>query len=141
MKTRVVRAALLILGSVSAGYWLTVVLSPWTRRVLFTGVVRRVSDLERAMAIAPWVTGIPRFIAAGVAGLSLGYVTDRARTLPWVCGLVAVVGVWFYGLQLWHGSAVAGGVATSVAQVLVASVVAVACLALGRRLQGHEPVA
>ena len=141
MKVRAVRAVLLILGSVSVGYWLMMFTSPWTRRVLFPGVIRSMSDAERAMAIAPWPTGIPSFVAAGVAGLSLGYVTGRARTLPWAAGLIAVIGVWFYGLRLWHGSSIAGGIATSVAQLFVASVLAVVCLTLGRRLQRHEPVA
>ena len=141
MTVRLVRAALLILGSVSVGWWLILLLSPWTLRVLVPGVVQRMSDVEQAAAAAPWAFGIPHFIAAGVAGLTLGFVTSRERTLPWVGGLVAVIVVWFYGPRLRQGSAVGGGVTTTIAQLLVAAAIAGACLGLGRRLQGHGPVA
>ncbi len=141
MTVRATRVAILVLGSVSAGFWVNIALSPLTHRFLLPGVVHSVANAEHAVAIAPWVTGIPRFIAAGVAGLILGYVMEGRRPLLWICGLLVAMIFWFYGLQLLHGAAIAGGIVTSIAQVFVASLVAVACLALGRRLQGHEPVA
>jgi hypothetical protein len=141
MTVRVARAAILVLGSVSLGFWVTHALSPLTLRFLLPSTARSVADVERAVALAPWVTGIPRFVGAGLAGLVLGYVMQGHKLLVWICGLLVVMVFWFYGLQFLQGSSVAGGIVTSIAQALVASVAAVGCLGLGRLLRSHEPVA
>jgi hypothetical protein len=135
------RVAIVVLGSVSAGFWVNIALSPLANRFLLPGLVRSVADAEQAVAITPWLTGIPRFVAAGVAGLILGYVMDGRRPLVWICGLLVVMTVWLYGPDFLQRTDIGGGLGTGIAQVFVASLAAVACLALGRRLQGHEPVA
>jgi hypothetical protein len=104
-RVAVLRAIILVIGSVALGEWISWPLQNWILRNFFKpGVRHDVAAAEPLALLMPWLISIPAVTAALISGVILGTLVADRPPLRWVLGLVVTLWFWTYGGHLVNGT-------------------------------------
>jgi hypothetical protein len=141
MSRAVIRGALIVLGAVAAGSWLTAPLrNPLLRRVTAGAAAQNVRGTD-IVVITIWTFGMA-ILAGGIAGFLVGCVARGGSRAQWLAGLFLALLLWLWSPVWLHGLRESSAQLTSDAiSVGLAFFGAAAGFALGKRTHPRGEVA